>query len=140
MTMNRRGFIRTGAGANEWIVARQFNPVLLSRNSSRPVSRRASSLSPIVLHCLSTSDENANMTENVENLLLEHLEALRNELRYFKTESIAELVLIKQRLTSLESQVAGVHSDMALIHGRIDRVDSSIDRIERRLELQDDVH
>jgi predicted nuclease with TOPRIM domain len=74
--------------------------------------------------------------ENVENLILEHLRALRNELRDFKTETVAELTLIKHRLTSLESQVASVHADMALIHGRIDRVDSHIDRIDRRLELR----
>ena len=78
------------------------------------------------------------MIENVENLILEHLKALRNDLRDFKTEATAELVMIKQRLTSLEGQVAGVHTDMALIHGRIDRVDSRMDRIERRLELRDD--
>ena len=79
------------------------------------------------------------MSDNVEDLILEHLKALRIELRDFKSESMADLALIKQRLTSLESQVASVHSDMALIHGRIDRLDSRIDRIERRLELQDDV-
>jgi predicted nuclease with TOPRIM domain len=78
------------------------------------------------------------MTDSVENLILEHLKALRNELRDFKTESMADLAMIKQRLTSLESQVASVHADMALIHGRIDRVDSHIDGIERRLELRDE--
>jgi|APFre7841882630_1041343.scaffolds.fasta_scaffold259240_2 predicted nuclease with TOPRIM domain len=78
------------------------------------------------------------MTENVEYLILEHLKAIRNELRDFKTEATADLAMIKQRLTSLESQVASVHADMALIHGRIDRVDSHIDRIERRLNLRDE--
>ncbi len=75
------------------------------------------------------------MTDNVENLILEHLRLLRNELRDFRTETTADLAMIKQRLTSLESQVASVHAAMALIHGRIDRVDFRIDRIERRLEL-----
>ena len=79
------------------------------------------------------------MTDNVENLILEHLRALRNELRDFKIQAMADLTMIKQRLTSLESQVASVHADMALIHDRIDRVDMRIDRIERRLELRDDV-
>lgn len=83
------------------------------------------------------SDGIGHMSDSVENLILEHLKALRNEMRDFKSESMADLALIKQRLTSLESQVASVHGDMALIHGRIDRVDSRIDRIERRLELQD---
>jgi len=78
------------------------------------------------------------MTENVENLILEHLKALRNELRDFKNEATADLAMIKQRLTSLEAQVASVHADMALVHGRIDRVDSRIDRIERRLDLRNE--
>lgn len=64
------------------------------------------------------------MTDNVESLILERLRLLRNELRDFRTETTADLAMIKQRLTSLGSQVACVHADMALIHGRIDRVDS----------------
>ncbi len=75
------------------------------------------------------------MTENVENLVLEHLRCLRNELKDFKGEAMAELSLIKQRLTSLEGQVASLHGDMALIHGRIDRLDVRVERMERRLEL-----
>lgn len=68
------------------------------------------------------------MADNVENLILEHLKALRNDLREFKAEAMADLSMIKYQLTSLESQVASVHSDMTLIHGRI----------ERRLELRDE--
>lgn len=67
------------------------------------------------------------MADSVENLILEHLKALRNDLREFKAEAMAHLSMIKYRLTSLESQVASVHFDMALIYGRI----------ERRLELRD---
>jgi len=43
------------------------------------------------------------MTDPVENLILEHLKALREELRDFKTQTVADLSLIKLRLTSLES-------------------------------------
>lgn len=80
------------------------------------------------------------MGDKVDNLILEHFRALRNELRDFKTEALAGLTMIKQRLTSLETQVASVHADMALIHGRIDRVDTRIDRIERRLEMRGEAH
>jgi len=79
------------------------------------------------------------MTDNVEHLILEHLKALRNELRDFKAQATSDLSLIKLRLTSLESQMAAIHSDMALIHGRIDLVDARLDRIERRLELREEV-
>lgn len=73
------------------------------------------------------------MADDIENLILEHLRALRGELRDFRMETTADLAMMKLRLTSLESQVASIHTDMALIHGRIDRVDAHIDRIEQRL-------
>lgn len=76
------------------------------------------------------------MTENVENLVLEHLRHIRA-----RVDQIAEDVnLVKHRLTSLESQAANIHSDMAIIHLRIDQVDQRMNRIERRLDLVDDVH
>jgi hypothetical protein len=78
------------------------------------------------------------MTDTVDNRILEHLKALRNEVRDFRTQALDDLRMIKRRLTSLEGQVASVHADMALIHGRIDRVDLRIDRTERRLEHRDD--
>jgi hypothetical protein len=52
---------------------------------------------------------------------------LWDRLRDLRTEVTADLALIKQRLTSLESQVAGVHADMALLHGRIDRIEHRMD-------------
>jgi hypothetical protein len=42
------------------------------------------------------------MTDQVENIILEHLKALRNELRGFQTEVRAEFSDVKQRLQQLE--------------------------------------
>lgn len=82
------------------------------------------------------------MTENVENLILEHLKALRNDLRGFQAETGANFAEIKIRLSSLEERlalaeraIANTHGDNALVQSRLDRVDARIERIERRLEL-----
>ncbi len=53
------------------------------------------------------------MTENVENLILEHLRAIRTDLGGMK-DDVRE---IKQRLTSLESAVAGLRRDNANLYG-----------------------
>ena len=47
------------------------------------------------------------MTENVENLILEHLRAIRADIAAVK-DDVRE---IKQRLTSLEAAVAGLRRD-----------------------------
>jgi chromosome segregation ATPase len=78
------------------------------------------------------------VTENVENLIIEHLKALRAEVGDAR-RSIETLVL---RVSSLEGSLAGlrrdiadIHADNAILHKRFDDVDRRVDRIERRLEL-----
>jgi hypothetical protein len=44
---------------------------------------------------------------------------------------------IKNRVTSLETHVAGLHADFAGQSGWIDRVERQLERIERRLDLTD---
>jgi chromosome segregation ATPase len=80
--------------------------------------------------------------ENVDSLVLEHLKALRNELRDFRQETREEFAALKNRVGSLEDQianlhkqVASLHGDIAVIHARLDRIDNRLDRIETRLEL-----
>ena len=75
------------------------------------------------------------MGENVDNLIIEHLEALRNEVKEFRQETREELEGMKLRISSLERMTAGVHDDIVIMQSRIDRVDSKINRIEKRLEL-----
>lgn len=71
------------------------------------------------------------MTENVENLILEHIRHIRG-----RVDQVAEdLGTVKLRLSSLESQVAGLHGDNAIAHQRMDRIESRLERIERRLDL-----
>ena len=45
------------------------------------------------------------------------------------------MTIVKHRLTSLESQVAGLHGDNAILQRRMDGFDTRMERIERRLDL-----
>ena len=82
------------------------------------------------------------MTENIESLILEHLRAIPADVVAVK-EDVRE---IKQRLTSLETGVAGLRRDHASLdgdiadqHARYARLAEPVERIERRLELRTDV-
>ncbi len=55
------------------------------------------------------------MTEDIENLILEHLRATRTDIGQIKDD----LSTVKQRITSVETQVAPLHLDNAIVHNRI---------------------
>jgi hypothetical protein len=82
------------------------------------------------------------MTENVENLVLEHLRALRADVHTIRSEMHAEFNDVKQRLSTLEIGMAGVKRDQAESMAddarqqiSIDQIVERVQRIERRLEL-----
>ena len=76
--------------------------------------------------------------ENIENLMLEHLKAIRADISVIKSD-------IKEhthRLGRIEVSISGLRRDMALSDEttaeqsvRMDRMNDRIERIERRLEL-----
>ncbi|MBU0500048.1 MAG: hypothetical protein KJ558_04085 [Gammaproteobacteria bacterium] len=75
------------------------------------------------------------MTDNVENLILEPLRAIRDDIKE-----------LKQRLIGVETSVAGLRRDSAASYGELiqghvrhDRLVDRIERIERRLDLRDAV-
>ncbi|MDA8261175.1 MAG: hypothetical protein M0Z99_36970 [Betaproteobacteria bacterium] len=78
------------------------------------------------------------MIENVENLVLEHLRALRTELAQVKddtSEIKMRLTSLDERLTLAEKGIANVHGDFAIIQIRMDKQGDRLERIEKRLEL-----
>lgn len=82
------------------------------------------------------------MTENAENLILEHLKALRNELRGSRADTSDNFMQVKARLQSLgecltlaEKGIANIHGDHALIQLRLDKQGDRFEHIEKRLEL-----
>src|SRR5579883_583922 len=101
---------------------RDFRTVLAMLRPLKPCS-----FSPTE-NCISTSQIIALylqvMAETFDNLVLEHLRAIRNDLGGLK-EDMREL---KSRLGTLEEQYASVSR-------RLDRLDERTSRIERRLEL-----
>ena len=69
----------------------------------------------------------------MENLLLEHMKAIRSDVADIKRD----VRDIKVRITSLEERMVQLYGDV-FHHGvRLDELNARIDRIERRLELQD---
>jgi predicted nuclease with TOPRIM domain len=78
------------------------------------------------------------MADNVENLILEHLRAIRADIGGIKEDSRE----IKQRLTSLEAGMAALRRDNANLYGdvadqhaRYDRLADRVERLERRLDI-----
>jgi len=48
------------------------------------------------------------MADNVENIVIEHLRALRSEVQTLRTEMHAEFKDVKLRLSSVESAIASM--------------------------------
>jgi hypothetical protein len=78
------------------------------------------------------------MTENIENLMLEHLKKIQAELSASK-ERDAEIM---RRLSQIEGGLARIYRDEGQNYAEIvedrhavDRLKERIERIERRLEL-----
>lgn len=81
------------------------------------------------------------MTDNVENLVLEHLRALRAGQDRIENE-IRDL---KGRVSAVENGLNGVRRDLvalaeadARLQVAMDRFGERVDRIERRLELREE--
>ena len=77
-----------------------------------------------------------------QNLLLEHLKALRNELREFRNEFHSETENLKQRMSALETAMINVKREVnagdetdARHQVQIDQLVERIRRIEKRLDL-----
>lgn len=78
------------------------------------------------------------MIDGVENLILEHLRALRGEMAGVS----AKLDTLTLRVHSLEDPVSTMRKDLANLHGgimithnRLDQIDERVERIEKRLDL-----
>jgi uncharacterized coiled-coil protein SlyX len=77
------------------------------------------------------------MTDNIENLVLEHLKASRNELRDFRTKTEDEFQDLSLRFSEQEQNQANLYQGFVRQQATIDQVRQRLDRIERRLELHD---
>lgn len=82
------------------------------------------------------------MSENVENIIIEHLKALRNDIRELRQINTDEHNDLKARMSHLEAEMIGIKrseietaSEAIRQQVNIDHLTQRIDRIERRLEL-----
>ena len=53
------------------------------------------------------------MTDNVENLILEHLRVLRSEIQTMRTEMHTEFKDVKLRMSSIENAMVSIKHDTA---------------------------
>lgn len=73
------------------------------------------------------------MTDEVENLVLEHLRAMRADIAKIKDDGQTmkvEMVALRQQVSSIQTIQEHDHTEIAAIKVRLDR-------IERRLDLVD---
>lgn len=70
------------------------------------------------------------MTET-ENLVLQHLRAIREQLDTLNERQIEMM----QCVGAMEVQMAHLTTQMANLSVRVDRIDARLDRVERRLGL-----
>ena len=73
------------------------------------------------------------MTESTENLVIEHLRAMRNDLAALKDGQ----KLTNERLAAIEHHMAGFHVTVSSHTEELDTLKERVSRIERRLELRD---
>jgi phage shock protein A len=73
------------------------------------------------------------MTEATDNLVLEHLRALRAD----AVATRSDLRDVKARLSSIENYIATLHGDQARAASTIDELALRIERLEQRAGLID---
>ncbi len=73
------------------------------------------------------------MTADIENLVLEHLRAIRSDLRDIKDR--LSNVEIQQSL--MGQQLGALTTAFYTSQSRLDKIEGRLERIERRLELTD---
>lgn len=73
------------------------------------------------------------MTENMENLVIEHLRAIRG-----RVDKIDEgQARLEHRLSTIEQHLAALVTATAFDRGDLDSLRRRVERIEHRLELSD---
>ena len=78
------------------------------------------------------------MTELAENLILEHLRALRSEVLEVRsdiTDVMTLISMLEERTGLLERGVSDLQDDVAAVYSRVNHFATQIERIERRLDL-----
>ncbi len=78
------------------------------------------------------------MSENIENIVIEHLRAMRGELASIKEDTReikARVTSVEEKIASLMRESAGQYGDIIQTQVRYDKLVERLERIERRLEI-----
>ena len=73
------------------------------------------------------------MADNVENLMLEHLRAIRADMSSLKDEMSG----MRSEMVAIRHHMAGLMNSQLAIDGEIATLKVRLDRVEKRLELAD---
>jgi len=80
----------------------------------------------------------ATMSDNVDNIIIEHLRAIRGDIAGLSTK-IDTLVLrvhsLEDHVSTMRKDLANLHGDIMLTHGRLDQINERVEHIEKRLDL-----
>lgn len=78
------------------------------------------------------------MTENVENIIIEHLRATRGDIAGLSSK-IDTLTLrvhsLEDHVSTMRKDLANLHGDIMITHRHLDSLEGRVERIEKRLEL-----
>ena len=77
-----------------------------------------------------TSHRKTAMIDTVENLILEHLRAIRADAAFIK-EDTRQLMA---RMASMESQMVQMHKGMTLIHEDVAAINLRMDQFSQRIQ------
>lgn len=77
------------------------------------------------------------MIEEIPNVVIEQLSALRNDIAEFRTESREKFSYQGQRLSLLEQHFALLVANLPVSSNHFDSLERRIERIERRLTLSE---
>ena len=75
------------------------------------------------------------MTDNLDNIVLEHLRALRNDVKAQREELRQGFRDVAMRLSSLEMHQSANSMDSTRASARLDELVTRIERLETRLDL-----
>lgn len=78
------------------------------------------------------------MTDNTENIILEHLKRFQtdmNELKRDSKEILSRISHLEIGMAAVRRDIAHADENSAILSARMDRINERIERIERRLEL-----
>lgn len=91
---------------------------------------------PVVFHA--RPNQTRRVTDNIENLILEHFRAMRGDIAAL-TKVVSEVVLrlqaIEQAIGSIKVEIGQHYSEIALVKLFYDSLRERTERIEHRLEI-----